>query len=323
MKIGGALIVGLLLGLVGGLIYTWFVAPIQYYDTYPPMLASRYRQEWVRMTAWTYGMEGNWDRTKTRLLDLPDSEVREGAVKVLDEAVAVGAATEVLQRVARLAAAYGATGPGVSIYTGVSSAPSEAAPSAVPLPTATAISIVPASPAPTSPPAPTATWVPAPPSPFRIISQTLTCEPKPRIAVSLEVSRTIVERGRERSEIVGLPNHYLWLIWDSGADRAITGFRPEVGLGCADFVVEPGHTYNLYIDSPNGLPIFTVQVEPCVASEDGWVSRYLTVRKIETPEPDPDADTSPTETPLATVLATLPLTATETLTTPLAPVRQE
>jgi hypothetical protein len=342
MKIGGALIVGLLLGLAGGLIYTWFIAPVQYYDTYPPMLSPRHRQEWIGMAAWTYSLEGNWDRTQTRLLHLPESEVRDGALAVLEEAVVLGQTMEVLQRLARLASAYGATGPGVAIYTGTTLAPSvtESAPPArattpptplLPLPSATAVASALPTPMPTATRVPTGTLDLAPSSPFTIISQTLTCELEPRIAVSLEVSRTVTERGRERSEITGLPNRELWLIWDSGADRAITGFRPEIGLGYADFVVEPGHTYNLYIDAPIGLPILTLRIEPCVISEEGWVSRVLTVREAEILDPED----LPKETPVATRpvppagTATAPPaegstpTPTATLITPLAPAREE
>jgi hypothetical protein len=309
VKIGGALIVGVLLGLAGGLIYTWFLAPVQYYDTYPPMLSPRYRQEWIGVTVWTYGLEGNWDRTQTRLLHLSQPEIRDGSLKVLEEAVLAGQPAEVLQRLARLAAAYGATGPGVAIYTGTTLAPSgplagatpaPASPT-VPLPAATATAMTTSTPTPTETPTPTAAWDPSQTSPFTIITQTLTCEQEPRIAVSLEVSRTVTERGREVTEISGLPNRELWLIWDGGADRAITGFRPDLSPGYADFVVEPGHTYNLYIDAPMGLPILTIMVEPCRNRNEGWVSRFLIVRELEPPEEEILLE----ETPLAeTLLAT-------------------
>jgi hypothetical protein len=324
MKLGGVLIVGLLLGLMGGLIYTWFVVPVQYYDTYPPLLSQRHRQEWIRMASWTYGLEGNWERTQTRLLHLPQSEIQESALEVLEEAVAIGQTTEVLQRLARLAAEHGASGPGVAIYAGMSPGTAVAVPTTAPLPTITAFPTSSPTPTPTAPPAPTATLVPAQASPFSIITHTLTCEPEPRIAVSLEISRTVIERGRERSETIGLPNRELWLIWDSGADRAITGFRPELSLGYADFAVEPGHTYNLYIDAPIGLPVLTLRIEPCTGNREGWVSRLLTVREIQAP----DDELPPEEGPVATAPATSPtttatVTPTRSATTPLAPVREE
>jgi hypothetical protein len=70
----------------------------------------------------------------------------------------------------------------------------------------------------------------------------------------------------------------IWLMWDTGADRAFTGFRPEYGLGYADFAVEPGLIYNLYIDNPWGVPVIVIQVEPCTPDEGGgWISRKLVI----------------------------------------------
>lgn len=293
MKLGGVIVVGVVLGLVGGLIYTWFVAPVQYYDTYPPMLAARYRRDWVKMAVEDYGRGESWDRTEKRLVDVPHEEIRVVAVETLEHAVAQGEPAEMLTRVARLAAAYGATGPGVTLYAGAQVvAPAAPAPTSRPSPTPPAAT-------PTSSPVPTPTLTPTPtvlpPPPFRIISQTLTCDPLPSIAVSLQLSRTVEVRGRERQEMIGLPMRELWLIWDDGADRAITGFRPELGLGYVDFEVEPGRTYNLYVDNPYGRPILTVQVEPC-APEDGvgWTSRSLVL--LDETQPEATATVTPTLT---------------------------
>ena len=242
MKAWGVVIVGLLLGFVGGLIFTWFIAPLEYVDTYPPMLDLGYRQEWIRMTAWSYGVEDNWERTQIRLLNLSTDEVGTVATDVLDRATAQGQPVQILQRIARLASAYGASGPGVALFSqdGADLIASPVAPPPV-LPTLTPVR---PTPAPTLTPRATPTATPTPPAlvppPYRIVSQTLTCDTEPIIAVSVEVSRTVTVRGREVQEQVGLPMREVWLIWDNGADRAITGLRPEKGLGYADFGVAPG-----------------------------------------------------------------------------------
>jgi hypothetical protein len=143
---------------------------------------------------------------------------------------------------------------------------------------------------------------------FEIVSQTLNCDTSPSLAVSLEVSRTVREGRRERQEQVGVSMRELWLTWDGGADRAITGFKPESGLGYADFAVEPGRSYNLYVDSPTGPPIFAFQIEPCLPSEgSGWMSRSLILLKEELP---PEADGTATPTPTST--STSDVTATPT-----------
>jgi hypothetical protein len=145
--------------------------------------------------------------------------------------------------------------------------------------------------------------------PIRVISQTLTCAEAPAIAVSLTLSRTVEERGREVQEIVEVPMRQVWLIWNDGADRAITGFRPDKGLGYADFKVVPGLSYNLYVDSPSGIPIRTLQVEPCPADEGtGWVSRHLILQEEISLEEEAELDVTPT------LSATLELTTTLTAT---------
>jgi hypothetical protein len=323
-KLWGVVAVGVLLGFTGGLIFTWFLSPLTYMDTYPPMLAPRYRQDWARMAVWAYAMEENRDRTQVRLLNLPRSEVATVAAEVLDRAVVQGHPIEVLQSIARLAADYGAAGPGVMVYLeSAGTLPFDPLPVASPTsvtdddPTVTRTSTTPPVTATAARPrrsTSTPTPLPTLELPIRIISQTLTCELSPRIAISLEMSRTVVVRRREVTEQVGLPMREVWLIWESGSDRAITGFRPEIGLGYADFDVEPGHVYNLYIDSPTGPPVLTVQVEPCLPAEgEGWVSRVLVLLEESRPEeatPTGTPTLTPTLTPTPTVTPVLRLTPT-------------
>jgi hypothetical protein len=307
------LIVGLLLGLVGGLIFTWFVMPLRYFDTYPPMMAARYRQDWIRMATWSYGLDGNWERTQTRLLNLPPSEIAAVSTEALERAAAEGRPAEILQRIAGLALAYGASGPGVSVYAEGDGALALPATEQLPSPTVPLVELSPTETA-TPRPQPTprsaaAAGTATPPAltmtdPISIVSQTLTCELEPILAISLEMSQTVSIRGRETQGLVGLPMREIWLIWDDGADRAITGLRPQKGLGYADFAVVPDRTYNLYIDSPSGRPILTLQVEPCPPAEGtGWVSRMLILREALDPLPRTTGD-SPVP----------PLTVSETLT---------
>jgi len=276
------------------------------------------------MTAWVYGSEGDWERTEARLLNLEPSEIRVVAADVLEQATVTGQPVEVLERLAEFAAAYGVSTPGVAIYgqgdvaagTPVAGAVSgQATPTQVPV-----IPSLTMTPVPTVTPSLTPTQPVTETSPLRIISQTLTCATTPSIAVSLELSRTIEVRNREEQEIVGLPMREIWLLWDDGADRAITGFRPDLGLGYADFVVIPGRSYNLYIDSPYGRPLLAVQVEACPPDEGtGWVSRYLVLR--DETEARAVSDTLTATLTLtgtgglaATVLPTATLVLTQTVT---------
>lgn len=282
MKSWGVLLIGLAIGLATGLVYAWIIAPVALSDTYPPFLREDFRTDWSRMTMLAYGVEGNWNRTQVRLQDISEEEVRRIAAETLDRAVADGQPIDRLQRLARLAAFYGVDSPAVGIYAGGSAvAPTPAAsPTPTPSPSLTP-SAIPA----TLTPQPTPTFLPASivPTPelstgFSIISQTLTCANPPQIAVSLATSRTFTIRRRTSVEYVASPGRVVWLIWEDGADRAVTGFKPEHGLGYADFTVEPGHVYKLYVDVPQGTPISTIQIEPCTPAEGaGWISRTLLI----------------------------------------------
>jgi len=281
MKPWGVLIVGLILGLAAGLLYAWVISPPEYYDTYPPLLDKAYRTEWIQMTVLAYGAEGNWNRAQLRLQGLPEADIRPIAAAALDRAVAAGRPLETLQRIAKLAAFYNVDTPAIHIYIGEHGAAPTPAPTtpsqAIPptsTPTATAVP-------PTNTPLPVPTLTPSTPlspslSEFHIVSQTLTCTAPPHIAVSLMLSHTITVRRREEVEWLPLPGREVWLLWEDGADRAVTGFNPEMGLGYVDFTVVPGQVYKLYIDIPRGAPVSTIQVEPCTADEgEGWISRLL------------------------------------------------
>jgi hypothetical protein len=336
VKLLPVLIVGLVLGLAGGLVYTWVIAPVEYINTYPSFLSTAYRKDWIRMSALAYGVEGNLDRTYLRLRGLSEEEIRYVLLETLEEAVVSDFDIEALRPLAKLAADYGVDSPTVRVYTAQNIVLPEK-PSATRTPTPTA---KPLTATPTLTPSPTPAFLaadslsPLGPSAFTVISHTLICSEIPTIAVSLEltstlgveyapdVSRTLsftptsgltptqditstmelsstlditttldLSRTLELTSTLELvvenekpPIHNqnwgreIWLMWDDGADRAFTGFRPEYGLGYADFTVEPGRTYNLYIDNPWGVPIMVLQVEPCTAEEGGgWISRKLVV----------------------------------------------
>ena len=66
----------------------------------------------------------------------------------------------------------------------------------------------------------------------------------------------------------GLAGVKVWLIWPSGADRAITGLKPEQGRGYADFDVKWGVNYSLGIGEL-GTPLITaIRLEPCPVDDD-------------------------------------------------------
>ena len=299
MKLGALLISGLVIGLLLGLVFTWVIQPVEYFDTYPPLMGAPYRRAWIEMTAQAYGVEGHWERTQVRLADLPREEIRRVVADELERAIAEGASLTYLQRISELAQAYGVSSPATQLFgEGVAldtptprpTVPTET-PTVTPSATATATPTPTFTPTPTM--QPTSVYSPS----IRVVSQTLTCTIKPQISVSIEISATLDEEGEDEPVWTGDAMREVWLIWEGGADRAITGFRPEQGVGYADFVVEPGRVYNLYVDSPTGVPVRTLQSEPCTPNQgEGWTSRWLLIREFP-PRPTPTPTTTATPTP--------------------------
>jgi hypothetical protein len=334
LKLWSVFIIGLVLGLAGGLVYSWVISPVEYINTYPPYMSAVYRKDWIRMTALAYGLEGNLDRTHLRLRGLPLEEVGFVLLETLEDAVASDFDIEALKPLAKLAALYGVDSPIVRVYTeqGIV-VPVIPQMTHTPVPTAEPVTATPTIP-PNSTPVPGSdeTEVASAPSAYTVISQTLSCSDYPTIAIVLELTSTIgVEYTLDISRTLGVSpigvltstteatatlaltstlditatldlsrtlevtstvpveiekppvsarnwGREIWLLWDEGADRAYTGFRPVLGLGYADFIVEPGRTYNVYIDNPWGVPLIVLQVEPCLPEDGGgWVSRKLVV----------------------------------------------
>lgn len=282
--------VGLVLGLALGLVYTWVLDPVEFYDTYPPLMREDFRRDWIYMTGLAYGREGDLARAKLRLKDLARAEIQNTLAQTLDIAVASGRPLPVLRRLAALARDYGVDSAAVRIYT----AEEVLLPSPTPTVTPTATpSIPPSTPTPTFSlatvtPEPAQTPIPyvilptpTPLPPPYLITQTLeSCLRNPRIAISLTQSITVTVRGREERRVVGVPGREIWLLWPGGADRAFTGLRPAQGLGYADFVVAPQQIYNLYIEMPTGAPLATLGVTSCRTTEgtDGWRSWLIILK---------------------------------------------
>ncbi len=320
------LIIGLLLGLVGGLFYTIVIDPVRYTNAYPALLPAEQRADWVRMTAFAYGYDGDDLRAMVRLAHLPEREIEAGLAQALDEAVAQGLETAILKRMASLAQRYGVENPTVAIYTRPALAPTQAPlpPTITPSPTATA------TPQRLAPPSLTLSILPTPrplSSPYLVSETVEYCSPQPSIAITVTEAITVGVGRHAHRVYVGIPGLTLWLLWEGGADRAVTGFSPYGGSGYADFSVEGETIYNLYVDSPTGAPLLTLSITPCSLPESkrGWTSWMIQVVRSALPPTStltatPSFTFTPTLTatltPTATVLptATTSLTSTPTLT---------
>ena len=92
-----ALIIGVVAGLAIGLLYTWVIDPVQLVNTQPSLLVADYRQDWVRMLALSYVVDGDLQRAQARLNGLADDEVVEGLTDLIEEYYAAGRPAETMR----------------------------------------------------------------------------------------------------------------------------------------------------------------------------------------------------------------------------------
>jgi hypothetical protein len=272
-------VIGLVVGLALGLVYTWIIAPVEHVNTYPALLRTDYRQDWVRLAALSYVADGDLRRARARLDGLQHEDVTSAVQALIEEYAAAGQPADTLRSLTTLAKALDVHTPAMLVYlhTPTSSSPAyAAAPSRTPTPTPTAR---PSSPTPHTttprassplvtpthkptrtprPPTPT----PPPLSPFQLVQQEQIC-------ISGQTPHIEVVVRDERGG--GLDGVEVWLMWPGGADRAVTGLKPQSGAGYADFGVDQGLpesiNYALGV-SELGMPLVAdLQITSCPAQK--------------------------------------------------------
>lgn len=258
------LLTGLVIGLALGLVYSWFINPVQYIDTDPASLEASYKDEYRKVIAMAYQANQNLGRARERaaLLD-PDSPIRVLAGQA-QRLIAEDQASAEARALALLAA---------DLQNPPTTAPLEATPSAPEptnadasqpaettiLPTATldASNAIRTATAPL--PSPTSTIQTTP-------SVTVTSEPTATTRPSstpMEVQAapfTLIQREEvcgsgqtpgllavqvNDSEGHPLAGIKITVRWENGENTFFTGLAPEINPGYADFLMEHGITYSL------------------------------------------------------------------------------
>ncbi|HEY76039.1 MAG TPA: hypothetical protein G4O00_07645 [Thermoflexia bacterium] len=244
---------GAVLGLVLGLIYAWLIDPVDLYNTTPDLLRSDYRHDWIRLVAMAYLVDGDLERAEHRLEGLPQEDVQAALAALIESYAVEGRPAEVMRPLSQLASRLGVRTAAMAIYlnTPPPSPTLETTPTPQPSPT-------PPPPTPTATPTPFISPLP-PLLPYRVISQTQVCTTTlPQLQVLVRAAPE-----EEGDEPTPLPGVVLWLTWPGGADRAVTGLRPEIDPGYADFTLEPGVPYALSVDEPAAPLLSDLTVQPC------------------------------------------------------------
>jgi hypothetical protein len=310
-------LVGLALGLALGLAYTWYLNPVQYYDVDPVDLHPAYKEKWILAVAAAYRLDGDLDRAQSRLSGLDDSHVGQTVADLTARYIQEGRSATRVRALAALADALGARNDDMLIYlatpeptlalppTQTSTPTDTPTPTRTPIPThtPTPTRTASATPTPTSTqtptPKPTSTRHPTPtgPPPYSLDERQRICQDSPRTPYIEIVVQT--------REGVGLPGVEIWVSWGSDSDRFVTGLKPELGLGYADFDMVPDQTYAVAVGEPTLYVADDLRAAPCLPGEgDSPLTSWRLIVSA----------TSAALTPTASATPTAPATSTPTPT---------
>jgi hypothetical protein len=255
MSTRALVLIVLVIGLVLGLGYAWLIDPVTFSESSPAQVTKAYREAWLLTASEAYAQDGDWERTQIRLDALRDPNLAQTLAAAFDHYNATGP-NATARALARLADRLNVSTPGMQVYLAAIITPT-------PLPSPTPR--VSATPPPTETPRPTATLEQPPtltptvtPIPdYQVIDRKAECghgKQPPQI-------RVIVLDALGQSA----PGKEVWITWEGGADRFVTGLKPEIDPGYGDFDMQLDQTYNVGIDKPTSVLVRDLRAEPCEA----------------------------------------------------------
>ena len=263
MKLRLLALITFIVGVSAGLAYAWLIEPVTYSESSPALAARSYREAWLLMAAEAYTQDGDWERTRIRLDALRDAQLGQ-TVAALFERYQANGPNAAARALAQLADRLGAKTAGMLVYLPRPSATPSPAPE--PLATQQVMTLQPPTLTPTPEPLPTLTPSVTPVPIYRVIERSSECTP----AAAMPQIQVFVQD--EAGE--GLPGKEVWVTWDGGADRFVTGFKPEIDPGYADFEMALDEVYNVALDKPTSVLISDLRAEPCEG--EGHTSWRLT-----------------------------------------------
>jgi len=302
-------------GLIGGLVYAWFINPVEFTAVEPSELRPEFRTTYLQLVGASFAMEDDWTRAQFRLdaLREPRAQVARQFAEVTEQAIAEGRPAPMLRAMSKLADRLGVRTAVMVVYLATP------VPTFVPSATPTRIALPTKSPSPsptfvqpdTPTPLPTFTPTPAALPTFLLVARERVCEPGPAQI------RVIVEDETGK----GVPGVEVWVTWDNGADRFVTGLKPDKGSGYADMNMQPDVTYAVAV-AQSAVPIVTgLKTEPCPSSDPvqpisaSWQLTFRPIPPTATPTVTPGPSPTPTETPTRTPTLGPSPTTTHTPTT--------
>lgn len=268
------LLTGLILGLGFGLLYSWVISPVRYVDTQPSSLRSDFREQYRALIAAAYLSNGDLERAKARLALLADPEIAK-TIAIQAQLAQDRAGPDSEKNGLELLAAALTSGaiPPTVIVLPSSTPTAEPALTETSTPvvslnegaTATSVSGTPQAtrtPAPTTTPLPSRTPSPTPGAPFILQEQNLVCDPS--------ITQPLIQVETLDAAMQPVPGVEIIVTSDQGEDHFFTGLKPEIGLGYADYAIQPDVRYRVRL-AEGGEPVSDLATQEC-ETENG--NRY-------------------------------------------------
>lgn len=234
------LLIGLVIGLIGGVYYAWYLNPVNLTNVSPQHLTAADQQAYVMLVSEAYLQEGNLERARARLSSTGAKDLAGLVVSQANTAYLGGADLNEVRALTVLAQALGGdpipdmfpTAVPVS-EAGTPTATFEAISSPTPSPIALTPTLLPVRPTVT----PTAVLIPADTRLKLIAKDPPICEddyPAGRIEIYVN-----------NIEGDGIPAIEILVEWAEQQATFFTGLKPEIDPGYADFEMVPNQTYTV------------------------------------------------------------------------------
>lgn len=264
-----ALLIGLIIGIVGGLGYAWFLNPVQLVDVAPSQLPAEDQRAYILLISQAYMQDRRVDRAQARLQALGIREMGQVVAQQADDALARADAQNEIAALTALAQALGANPVAAEIFSSTTQ-PTPIAGDGSPTATFESMaSITPTLDAPTV----TATRVipTSTPTPVRVIETDFNLIDLSAAQCDADSTPGLVEIYVEDAEGQGIPGLEIQVIWEGETDRFFTGLKPEIDAGYADFQMEPD---TVYIISLVGLAEAVQNINSSLCQESGLMPSY-------------------------------------------------
>ncbi|MBC7879406.1 MAG: hypothetical protein H7Y59_19735 [Anaerolineales bacterium] len=251
------IILALLTGLGLGLAYSWLISPVTYVDANPSILRADFKDQYRVVIAASYASSHDLARARARLELLGDTDQIGELSAQAQRMVAAGESFESVQPLAQLATdlqqGFVSVLPTSTPFTNIINTAIIDTPIEETLPTETQVTIEETTPLPTAAfeqtvlapiqetatARPTFTAIPAPGTPFTLVGQDTVCEP----GLQAGLLQFILMDSRRKEK----PGIEIIVTWSQGEDHFFTGFKPELGNGYADFVMQTDVIYSVRV----------------------------------------------------------------------------